>query len=309
VALRASVQDTVLNVARGYYRVIGAQEYVDISKRALEVAEATMRTADSLFRAGEAVETAVLRARVAVGNAQRQLLDAQNQLVLARDQLRIFLGVTDLFQVTRPAPPERPQETLDALIKESLQARPELRALALQRRIADLEIEKRKGAYLPVVKADGSVTQRRASFPSSRVGSLAINASWNVFSGGRTGAEVAAAQTTVRETDLRRTLLEKQTENDVRTVFLRIETLRATVDVLREQVDLGRRNADETGRAYKVGEATDLDVLSANEQVVRSERDLLEATFSYELAMYELQRAVGTFAADLVAVAAPGGQD
>jgi outer membrane protein TolC len=162
---------------------------------------------------------------------------------------------------------------------------------------------------MPTVKADGSLTQRRASFPSSRTGSLAINATWNIFNGFRTGAEMASAEVTLHEMDLRRELLRKQTENDIRTAYLRSRTFKATVDVITQQVDLARRNADETGRAYKVGEATDLDILTANEALSRSERDLLEATFSYEIGMYELQRAVGTFAADLVAQAAPGGQN
>jgi len=309
VSLGLTVQDTVLGVTRGYYRVIGAAEYVAISKRALELTQATLRTSESLFRAGESVETSVLRSRVAVSNAERQLLDAENTLVLVREQLRIFLGIGGPFDVTRPQPPAPPVGGLDELIKAGLAGRDELRALELQRRIAELEVDKRKGAYLPTVKADGSVTQRRSNFPSSRIGSIAINASWNVFNGFRTGAEVASAETTLRETDLRRDLLRKQLENEIRTAYLRIQTFRANVDTLTAQVDVARRNSDETGRAYKVGEATDLDILTANELLVRSERDLLEATFSYELAMYDLQRAVGTFAADLVAQAAPGGQN
>jgi protease secretion system outer membrane protein len=308
VSLGLTVQDTVLTVTRGYYRVIGAEEYVAISKRALDLSQATLRTSESLFRAGETVETAALRSRVAVSSAERQLLEAENALVLAREQLRIFLGIEGPFGVTRPQPPAPPAGGLDDLIKEGLAGRDELRALELQRRIAELEVSKRKGAYLPTVKADGSVTQRRANFPSSRIGSVAINATWNVFNGFRTGAEVASAETTLRETDLRRDLLRKQLENEIRTAFLRIQTFRANVDTLTAQVDVARRNADETGRAYKVGEATDLDILTANELLSRSERDLLEATFSYELAMYDLQRAVGTFAADLAAQAAPGGQ-
>ncbi len=308
VAVATTVQDSVLNATRAYYQMLGTKEYVAISKRALELAEATQRTAESLFRAGEAVETAVLRARVAVGNAQRQLLDAENAEVLARDQLRIFLGVEQDFQVTRPQPPAPPAAALDALVAEGLQARPELRALELQREIAQLEIRKRKGAYLPVVKADGSVTQRRTSFPSTRIGSVSINATWNVFNGGRTGSELAGAEVALRQTDLRRDLLRKQTENQVRAAYLKIQTLHASVDVLTQQVDVARRNADETSRAYKVGEATDLDTLTANDQLARSERDLLDATYSYEVALYELQRAVGTLAPDLVAAAAPGGQ-
>lgn len=309
VLVALNVQDTVLSVTRSYYQVLAAEENVVISTRGLEVAEATLRTAESLYRAGESVETAVLRARVAVGNAERQRLDAGNTLLLAREALRVFLGIDQPFDLARPPPPEAPAETLDALIGQGLADRPELRALDFQRRIAELEIEKQKGAYLPTVKADGSVTQRRASFPSNRIGSVAINATWNVFNGGRTGAQVAAAEATLRQTELRRALLRKQIENDIRVAFLTIETLRANVGVLTQQVEVARRNAGETARAYAVGEATDLDILTANELVTRSERDLLAATFSYEVAMYELQRAVGTLTPDLVTAAAPGGQD
>lgn len=303
-----TVQDTVLNVTRSYYRVLGAQEYVEISKRALEVARETLRTAESLYRAGEAVETAVLRARVAVGNAERQLVEAENTLALARDGLRLLLGTTDDIQVTRPEPPRRPAASVEELVQQGLQHRLELQSLELQHRIAELEVAKRKGAFLPTVRADGSVTQRRATFPSQRIGSVAINATWNVFNGGRTGAEVAAAETALRELELRRALLRKQTENEVRNAYLRVETLRVTVDVLTQQVEVARRNADETARAYKVGEATDLDILTANDLAARSERDLLEATYAYEVALYELQRAVGVLAPDLVATAVPEGE-
>lgn len=303
-----SVQDTVLDVTRSYYRVLGAQEYVEISRRALEVARATLRTAESLYRAGEAVETAVLRARVAVANAERQLVDAENNLVLARVGLRLLLGTTEDVQVSRPEPPARPPASVEALVEQGLQQRIELRNLELQHRIAELETQKRRGAFLPTVRADGSVTQRRATFPSQRIGSIAINATWNVFNGGRTGAEVAAAETALRELELRRALLRKQTENEIRSAYLRVETLRATVDVLTQQVEVARRNADETARAYQVGEATDLDILTANDLAARSERDLLEATYSYEVATYELQRAVGVLAPDLVAAAVPEGE-
>jgi len=129
VALGTNVRNTVLDVTRGYYRVLGAEENVEISRRGLEVAQATLKTAESLYRAGEAVETAVLRGRVAVTGAERGLLDARNQLTLVREQLRIFLGVDSGFRVTRPAPPAPPVGSIETLIDEGLRSRSELQAL------------------------------------------------------------------------------------------------------------------------------------------------------------------------------------
>ncbi len=108
------------------------------------------------------------------------------------------------------------------------------------------------------------------------------------------------------EVELQEDLVRRQTTEQIRAAYLTMQTLSASVDILKTQVELARRNADETGKAYKAGEATDLDVLQANTALTQSERHLALATYQHEIAICELQRAVGTFATDLVPRAAGG---
>ena len=301
-----TVQDTVLAATKTYYAVLGLQDNVEISQRAVTLTQQTLRTAESLYRAGEAVETSVLRARVAESDARRELLVAQNALVVARHQLMLLTGVTGDFELTRPAATKPIDTPLDDLIAQGLAARPELRALALERQIAGLEIDRQRSQWYPTIEAQGVYLKQKATFPSSQLASVAVNAVWPIFNGGRRGAAVATARLQQSEAALREELVRRQTSEEIRSRYLAMQTLDASVELLKSQVEVARRNADETGKAYQAGEATDLDVLQSNNALTQSERQLAQATYQYEVAICDVQRAVGTFAADLVPGAAGG---
>lgn len=302
-----TMQDAVLEATRAYYAVLGAKENVQISARAVGVASEMLRTAESLYRAGEAVEMSVLRARVAQSEARRELLQAENGLELAKQQLALLTGTAEQFDVIRPGRPTVFAQPLPDLIAMGLDRRGELKAIDMQQRVAELEIEKRMGQYWPVVRADATYLRRRSGFPANQLSSVSINASWILFEGGRIAADVAGGRSHLRELQLQGDLLRKQTAQQIRAAYLNIDTLAASVDMLMAQVEFARRNAESTAQAFRVGEATDLDLLEANSTLTRSERQLAMTTYNLDVAIYDLQRAVGTFADDLVASAGLGG--
>jgi outer membrane protein len=302
-----TVMDTLLGVTRAYYAVLAIQDDVQISRRSVEVTQETLRTAESLYRAGETVETAVLRARVAHAGARRELLEAQNDLKTAREQLSVLTGLEGEFAVSRPPRPEPPAEDVEALVATALRTRTELRGLALQRSISELQVRKQRGQYLPDISLDGSYVKRRANFPSDTLASISVNATWTLFDGFYRESQVATARSRLREVELRRNLLLKQVEQEVHSAALEVETQAASVDLLEQQLEFARKNAESTRKAYRVGEATDLDVLTANEGLTRSERQLAMATYQLELAVFGLQRATGTFAQDVIP--STGGQE
>jgi outer membrane protein len=301
-----TAQDSLLDVTQAYYTVLAIQENIDITRRSVEVTAETLRTAESLFRAGESVETAVLRARVAHTDAQRELLEAQNNLEIAKEQLAVLTGIQGDFTVAPPDRPERPTGSLDELIATGFQNRAELQGLDLQEEIANLQIKRQWGQYLPNIRLDGTVIKRRSNFPSDTLGSITLNADWPLFDGYRRASQVAGARSQLREVKLQRDLLLNRVEQQIRTAYLNIDTQAASVDMLEMQVEFARRNAESTQQAFRVGEATDLDILASNETLTRSERQLALATYQLELAIYQLERAIGTFARDTISAAAGG---
>ena len=304
---QTTAQDALLETTRAYFRVLSAQENVEISKRAVAVAEETLRVANALVRAGEEPETSVLRARVATSEAQRELLTAQNAETLARQRLATFIGTDMFLNVSRPAPIASSGEPVEALIATALQTRADLRALDLQHRIAELQIERQRGQYHPVVSAEGTYLKRRSGFPSDQLSSVSVNATWTVFQGGRVSADVATARSQLRQVTEQRDLLRRLVEEDVRAAFLNIQTLSANLDLVTAQVEFARRTAESTDRAYRVGEATDLDVLQSNQALTRSEREASLTAYLLEVAHHELRHATGQFAQDIIPTTVSGG--
>jgi outer membrane protein len=241
--------DALLTVTRSFYSVLGAEDNVEITTRSLEFSEETLRTSESLFKAGEAVETAVLRARVSVTDARRQLLEAQNAFVLARQDMALLTGIRGDYDVISPGRPKRLTQPVDELISIGLGAREELQVLAMQKRIAELEIEKQRGYYLPSIDAQASYLQRRANFPSRSLSSVSVNATWSVFNGGRTPAQVAAARSTLRELASREELASKQMELQIRSAYLTVETLSASVDMRIDGASLQGGGGNRPGHA------------------------------------------------------------
>jgi outer membrane protein len=302
-----TAMDSLLGVTRAYYLVLAIQDNIEITRRSVEVNKETLRTAESLYRAGESVETAVLRARVAYAGAQRELLEAGNNLEIAKQQLSVLTGLKGDFRVLRPEKPRRPTETTDELVETGLRTRTELRGLTLRRRIGELQIQGQRSRYLPDIHLDGSFVKRRANFPSDTLSSVSVNATWTLFDGLYRESQVARARSELREVDLQLNLLRKQIEQEIRSARLEVQTQAASVDLLEQQVEFARKNADSTQKAYRVGEATDLDVLTSNEALTRSERQLALATYQLELAIFRLERAIGSFAQELIA--SSGGQE
>ncbi len=246
-------QDSLLDVTNAYYIVLAIQENIDITRRSVDVTAETLRTAESLFRAGESVETAVLRARVAYTDAQRELLEAENNLQIAKQNLKVLTGIQGDFEVARPEKPTPPDATLEELIDMGFQSRPEIQGLARQREITELQIDRQKGQYFPDIAVDGTFVKRRSNFPSDTLGSVSINANWLLFDGFRRAAEVATAKSQLRELDFRRDLLQERVELQVRSAYLDIETQRASVEMLKMQVDFATRNAESTQRGLSRG--------------------------------------------------------
>ena len=305
--LQTTAQDALLETTRAYYRVLSAHEDVEISTRAVAVAEETLRVANVLVRAGEEPETSVLRARVATSEAQRELLTAQNAETLARQRLAIFVGADTFFNVSRPPPLASSGEPVEALVATALQARADLRGLELQHRIAELQIERQRGQYHPVISAEGSYLKRRAGFPSDQLSSVSVNATWTVFQGGRVSADVATARSQLKQVTEQRDLLRQLIAEDVRAAYLNIQTLSANLDLVTTQVEFARRNAESTDRAYRVGEATDLDVLQSNQALTRSEREASMTAYLLDVARHELRHATGQYAQDIIPATVSGG--
>ena len=172
--VRATEDRILLRTASDYIQVVGGDALVKVEEQTIALARDRLREARDFFEAGETTRVDVLRAESAVKAAERRRALARRDRGAALGQLRIDLNLDGDFEVGEPslALPARPDEAL--LLQQAAETRADVRQAKSALRIAELEVSKQKGAYLPTVTADAGYVWQKTAFPTDRYGYAAL---------------------------------------------------------------------------------------------------------------------------------------
>lgn len=257
-------QDRILlRTAADYLSVVGGDELVRVEQQALTLAQERLKQARDLLEAGEATKVDVLRAESSVKVSERRVALAHRDREVAAGQLRVDLALDEDFDVSEPRLdlPPRPDEAL--LIQQAEEARNEVRQAKSALRIAELEVSKQKGAYLPVVSADAGYIWQKTNFPTDRYGYAALRFSVPLWLSGETSARVTVARERERQARLVYEETLRSAREDVRRALLDLETATRSLTLSEEQLAAAEAEYAQVSDLYGSGEATSLDIQSS----------------------------------------------
>ena len=129
-------------------------------------------------------------------------------------------------------------------------------------RIAELEVSKQKGAYLPTVTADAGYVWQKTAFPTDRYGYAALRFVVPIWQSGEISSRVAFARERERQARL---LLEEQlrtVQEDVRRALLDLQTATTSLALSEDQLRAAEAEYQQVADLYRSQEATSLDIQS-----------------------------------------------
>lgn len=295
-----TVREVLFGVARAYYDVLRSQEQVRVSQDTLRLTHDELKQAQARFRVGEVTKTDVLRAEVEVARAERVLVANQNNRQLALSVLARTIGVPEAVQVVEPTPPVSTGERYEQLLEKAQKQRQDVRA-----QIAAVEVARQRrnlvrARYFPSVSAQWQFPKLDAPTFANRdeFWVLALTFQVPVFDGGTRELDLQEQEENLTQTQLQLNRLRKDVRVEVKQALLAVETLGATLETLKKEVSLAQENYDITSKQYRVGLATSLDVNTALNTLNQVRTQLIDQTYSYQVVLLGLDRAVGIFAQD-----------
>lgn len=292
-AVRETEEDVLLNVATGYFNVLGAEALIDVERRNIELAGALRIQAAAFFEAGEVTRVDVLRAESSVKGAERRLAAAMQTLAGAASLLRLGIGADVPLDLERPrlGLPAAPDE--DALVAMARSRRPEAQRAEIAVRVADLEVAKQRAAYLPLVTADAHYTQQAAGFPTDQFGAITLNFDLPIFTSGRIPSRIATAREQERQARLILDQTNQVIREDVRLALVALATARTARDLARDQLEAAQAEYEQIFELYRAQEATSLDVQSAEASLAEARRAVVASTLDHDLAELQVWYAAG----------------
>ena len=300
-----NVQQILFRVASSYYEVLLSRRSIQIAESALERAETQLERARGRREVGVATKSDVLRAEVQVSQTQEQLERARNQYHVAREQLALEMGVEEISDKLEH--PDRREMAANAttrsLYSKALANRKDLKGLANRIEAARASKVAEKADYFPRLSAHGSYTRTDEPdiFQDNREDWRAsLRLSYPLFTGGREQAQLEKARSELLQVRSKRNRLKREIREQVRSVYLDLETQRSVIQNLRKQVESSKRNYRQVTARFEEGAASSVDQVDAFTILNEAKNRLAQARYSYQLDMVRLDLITGVLQQELI---------
>ncbi|HOQ31311.1 MAG TPA: TolC family protein [Candidatus Hydrogenedens sp.] len=317
--LKMTIMNTVNEIIKAYWDLVGAMENVKVREEALANAERLLSISEKRREIGTAADIEVLQAKAGVATRQSELVAAQAQLESASDMLKnlLMLREENMFSKVLIVPTDRPHSfenenfdlsklapDLDQSVEKALKNRPEIAMADLQIDIADLQMLQARNDMLPQLDLIGSYGQggRDRSITKMFYGIRDDDETYYTYGikatipiGNRAGrGAFQRARLTKREMEERKKKIEQAIMMGVHLAIRNVETNRILVESNRQARKLQEANVIAEEKRLRLGVSTSWRVLQVQTDYTMAKTMELQAQISYEKALIDLYLAEGS---------------
>ncbi|MCF8024188.1 MAG: TolC family protein [Desulfobacteraceae bacterium] len=298
------VQEILYQVGVRYYEALLGRRSIEIAENSLERATRQAEQARARFEAGVVTKTDVLRAEVQVARSREDLERAKNQYDIAREQLALEMGVESLpGKLVEPEERSFKKTSISDLYEKAISNRQDLLQAEKQLRGAEQRVDFEQADFFPNISLTGEYTrtdEKTLFYGESEDWQASLVLSYPLFTGWNNSSEVAKAKSEKRQAKYSLARLRKQIQNEVRSVYLDIQTQLKVIEQLEQQVRSAKRNYAQISAQFKEGMVTAVDQIDAFTALNEAENRLAQAYYTYQLDLLRLKLTTGTFKNDLL---------
>jgi len=308
-AYRRTRQGIAFAVRQSYYGVLTTEQSVNVAQEALDSAEEHLRVARLRYEAGVAPQFDVLAAEARVARVEQGLISAIAARDIAWASLSAVLGVPipPDTKLTTPRPVSIEEADPESLRQEALANRPDLAATKANQAVAAAVLEIARAATRPTVSAGLSYTLREQTtiegelfgapgqdiVVSQNSGYLVLSANYSLFNGGQVEGEIRTAEAELKQAEKGVEGLEQQIELEVKSTYVLVEAAEAQVEAAQKEVAQAQEAHRVARLRYDEGVGTSVEILDAEANLEGAKTRLNEAIFGLNLAVAQLDLAVG----------------
>jgi outer membrane protein len=294
---QSSRADIVLITDRAYFEVLRAQVLLKVAQQTVSARQVVADQVSALAQSKLKSTLDVSFANVNLADARLQLANAQNRLNAAMAELATAMGIPGQtsFTLDEAPNPDPLPDTVQPLVNEAIQHRPELAGIRLEQSAAQRFLEAEKDLVRPsvgIVATAGFVPAGQEAIPG-RFGALGVNVNIPVFNGGlfkarRTEAELRAQAAGQNVKDL-----ENRIARDVRVTYLDAMNASDRIALTQQLLDQARLAMELAQSRYDLGLSSIVELTQAQLNLTSAEIATAGARYDYQTRRAVLDYTVG----------------
>ncbi len=268
-AYRQAVESQlVATIAESYYHILMLDKQLAISQRTLDTWEENIKTLEALKRAGKTNEAAVLQAKANKLDVQSSIYSLHRQIFEAENAFAAILGTVP-FKISRGKLEDQsfPHYLSGGIPSEILSNRPDVRQAEMALAQAFYATNVARSAFYPSIKLTGEAGFNPAGFIADLTASLLQP----LYSKGVNKANLrrAEADQKIATYEFRQSLLDAGVE--VNNALIALKTANSKMKIDRKQIVHLQAAVWNTQLLMKHGNASYLEVLSAQQKLLQAE--------------------------------------
>lgn len=285
----------LFGVAQAFYAAAIADEVVAARLSNIEVARATVQNAEIRFQSGSVTRVDVDRAELALVRAEQAAREAR----FAQDQA--YRALATLIQPSRGlkvrAVPSAAKQDEPTDLESALRLRPEFQALQQSVRTAVAQEKAYAWRWSPSLSAFGNLRAFNYDNFAREQHSWAVGAQldWILYDAGVRDVQGRIAKTQAEEAVAQSSVLRDTIADDLANSRELLDTKRHAQKAAERSVDLAMETLKLVRTQYEAGNASQIDLLQAQDGLVSAKESLAQAHFEVAVADLTLRRAAGTF--------------
>ncbi len=300
--MKKTVLAKVSDVISTYYTIVEQQNLLLAIDSSIHISKERLKTAENRFTIGKASRLEVLNVQVNLNE------DESNRLRQADvvKNLKINLNSLMARDLTLDFDVESEVDYDDTLIFEELLGRakefnPDIQLIAINRRLAELEIKRVKAGRYPVVRVNTgyNISESESSLgfvssSNSRGLNYGVTASINIFDGFNQRRNERNAKTMLESADL---MIEQQQLNirtAISTAFQTYQTNLSLARLERNNADIARQNLSITLEKYKIGSISAVEFRDAQENFINAISRFNSSRLQAKLSELQLKEIIGS---------------
>src|ERR1700730_14022295 len=302
--LRDTIDTVVSTVRTQFYQILLDKALVQVQEESVNLLQSQLEDQKSRYEAGTVPQFNVLQAEGTLENQIPQLIAARNNYRISQLTLARTLGIPAdrQYATDNPLPVDGELSfnpmTYD-LASALIVARANRPFLKAQRSaiLASVEnITVQAAGFKPTISADVGLEQESNPTTNNLRSTLqgwflGLQGSWNVFDGFLTYGKVKQARAQLEQSKVTYDDSVRQVELEVATAVSNLRQAGLTVDSAQTSVNVNLEALRLADERLAAGTGTQLDVLTAQQQLTTARSNLVSAEFSYLSAVFSYQEA------------------
>lgn len=294
--LRATEYAVLVDTVTAYADVLRTDSVVKLNEGQVKLLTEQLRASRDRFEVGDLTRTDVAQSEARLASARAGLQNALAQRTLAQEAYRRLVGRPPIDLKPLPPLPETPP-TEEQVRNRAFEMNPSLAAARFAEKAAAENVRAAKAGRGPSVALNAgaryvhgtdSVAPLTGFSPS-----LGVSAGMPLFSGGLIAAQVRQAQAAQSEALENITLTERVVSENAAGTFALLRTTEALIDSAKSAVSANSLAAEGVRQENQVGSRDVLDVLNAEQELLNSRVNLVQAERDRYVTAFQLFQVMG----------------